>query len=148
MTNSPHRNHPTKSEDKRLRALMEQLDYLFSVNNFDRHLIYKKEDNGDVAADISIEIPYQRITISIYPCFWTHTKEEQREFILHEYCHTISRPLNDIACDLLDGKLITKDQRKDAWEEVTSRTAQLLDAQLRGRNKYARIAYAKYLTAK
>ena len=124
---------------------MEQLDYLFSVNNFDRSIIFKKEDKEDVSADISIDIPYQRLTVNIYPVFWTHSRKEQREMILHEYCHTVSRPLNDVACDLQDGKLITKTQRKEAWEEVTSRTAQLLDAQLRGRNKYARVAYEKYL---
>lgn len=137
--------HPTKKEKDRLYALMEQLDYLFSINNFDRSITFKKTDHKGVAADISIDIPYQCITINIYPTFWTHTRKEQREFILHEYCHTVSRPLNDVACDLMDGKLITKIQRKDAWEEVTSRTAQLLDAQLRGRNKYAKIAYEKYL---
>ena len=140
--------HPTKQEEKKLFTLMEQLDYLFSVNNFDRHIAFKEKENpenAEVAADITIEIAYQRISIRIYPCFWEHTRKEQREFLLHEYCHTIPHPLNVLACDLREGKMVSMEQRRDALEEVTSRIALLLDAQLRSRNKYARIAYEKYL---
>lgn len=138
--------HPTKREEARLMALTDQLEYLFAVNNYDRSFVWKQQDTPElVGADVTISIPYQRITICVYPVFWTHTLREQREMILHEFCHTIIQPIQNVATDLFEGKFRTEKERIDAVEHATSRVAQLLDAQLRGKNRYARIAYEKYL---
>lgn len=137
---------PSKRQKQKCIDLIEQMDFLFSTNNYTRTLNFGENKPEEyVAADVTINIPYQRIHINIYPAYWEQDKYAQRMSILHEFCHAIVKPLQDVCFDLQEGKLRTTADRKDAVEHVTSRIAQLLDAQLRGRNKYARDAYEKYL---
>ena len=137
--------HPTTKEEKRLMAFTDQMEYLFAVNNYDRSFTYKEQDSEGVGAEVEINVPYQRINIAIYPIFWKHTLKEQREMILHEFCHTVIQPVQAVARDLFEGKFRTEQERKDAVEQSTSQVAQLLDSLLRGRSLYARKAYEKYL---
>lgn len=140
--------HPTRVEEKRVFDLLEQLEYLFMVNGYSRSVSFKKTDVGVTAADVSIDRSYQRIHISIYPIFWEEDLQDQRKALLHEFCHTVTVPVQEVGEDLLKGKLRTSDELQKAVEETTSRVENLLDAQLRGRNRYARIAYKKYITTK
>ena len=137
--------HPNKKEEKRLMAFTDQMEYLFAVNNYDRSFTYKELDSDDLCAEVELTVPYQRINIAIYPIFWTLTLKEQRELILHEFCHILIQPVQTVAWDLFEGKFRTEKERKDAVEQSTSRVAQLLDSLLRGRSSYARKAYEKYL---
>lgn len=122
------------------------MDFLFSVNNFDRGIVFKSNDDGDdTGASVLLDIPYQRITVNIFPLFWENKLKDQREMILHEYCHIIVHTLQRVTNDLSEGKFRTHKEIRDAVEECTSRFTMLLDAQLKGRNKYARVAYEKYL---
>lgn len=138
------KKHPTNKEKKRLMALAEQLDYLFYTSNHDRGFLFNKEDKDGIMAEVRLVDEYQQLTIAIYPLFWTKNAQEQRSALLHEYCHTLSAPMNDLLTDFADDKHVTIHQRKNAWEKVTSRITQLLDAQLRDMNKYAKVAYQKY----
>lgn len=125
----------------------EQFEFLFAVNNYDRSFTYKKTESEDKGAslDVSVDVPYQRIHINIYPCFWEQSLKEQRKQLLHEFCHTIIYPTQIVAEDLFDGEFRTKKEIKNAVEQSTSRITELLHAQLIGRNRYARVAYEKYL---
>jgi len=137
--------HPTPKERKRLAVLMEQLDWLFGVSSYERHLLFKKKDKDGAMAEITIDASYERIVMNIYPMFWEESREEQRAALLHEYCHHVAYPLQLAASLLYKGELVTPNDQEAAVEKTTSRICHLLDAQLRGRNKFARIAYKKYL---
>lgn len=137
--------HPTPKEKKKLDALMSDFDFMFNICGYERNLIFKKESEDESAASICIDVPYQRITLNIFPTFWEHTKKQQREFILHEYCHTIGHPIANLAKDLLDGVFVPKSKIIDMEEEANCKIVHLLDYQLRGMAKYTRTAYAKYL---
>lgn len=139
--------HPTKKEEKRLMDFTTQMEFLFAVNNFDRSFTYKKveSENDGSSLDVSVDIPYQRIHINVYPCFWNESLKEQRKQLLHEFCHTVIYPVQSVANDLFGGKFRTEKEIKDAVEQSTSRITELLHAQLIDRNKYAKVAYKKYL---
>src|SRR3990167_7601545 len=137
--------HPTKKEEKRLMAFTDQMEFLFAVNNFDRSFTWEKTDKEGIAAEVTISIPYQTFNIAFYPLFWTQTLKEQREILLHEFCHSLIVPIQNVASDLFEGRFRTEKERKDAVEESTSRITQLLDALLRRKSLYARKAYEKYL---
>lgn len=142
------KKHPTKAEQKRVTNLLEQLEFLFAVNNFERSLTFMKEEKEEgerLIADVSIDRLYQRILIRIYPSFWNEHIKFQRKALLHEFCHVIIQPIQSVALDLFNGKFRTMKELRDATEESTSKVENLLDAQLKGNNRYARIAYAKYL---
>lgn len=133
---------------KRITALMSQLDFVFHVQNFDRTVVLKKEDYDNRACDIKTDLEYQRIEISIYPCFFENSLEDQRMYLLHEYCHVLLKPLAQVVSNLQDGKLETKEHRIFAVEQTTSAMANILAALLKGRMRYARKAYADYIDAK
>jgi hypothetical protein len=142
---------PNKEERRRLLALMEALDWMFSITNFDRtlHYMHEADDSSpDCIAEVSVTREYQRITISIYPKFWELDAEKQRKALLHEYCHSETEPLQHQAEALRKGHLVTEKQVSEAVEEVTSRMENHLDALLRGRKKFMRDAYAAYLKKK
>lgn len=139
---------PSDRDSRRLRTLIEQFDYFFGTNIYKRTLNFqekKKADSPDCAADIHIDRTYQRMTICIYPVFWTLEREEQRMCVLHEFCHNVPVALQVIAEGLQEGKLYPRPQIEAATEEVTSQITNKLDALLRGRNRFAKDAYAAYL---
>lgn len=134
-----------KQTIKKVRTFLDEIQWLFQINNFDRQIVIKTEADGDLACEITYEEDYQRITIKIFPCFFTNNFQDQRKMILHELCHTITIPSKRLADDLLEGKLKTKDEIRDINERTTSQIENILDALLRGRSKYATQAYRNYL---
>ena len=140
---------PTKTQKRKLVALMEQLDWFYGVSNQERHLHYAKEqdpESPDCTADISVDEPYQRIHITIYPSFWKASEDTQREYITHEYTHYLVQPLQRIAKNLQKGRLHTEKDISDAVEKVTSSVAIMVDALLSGHRRYMLRAYKNYLT--
>lgn len=134
-----------KQTIKKVTRFLDEIQWLFQINNFDRNLIIKKEEAGNLACEVTYEEDYQRITIRIFPCFFINSLQDQRKMILHELCHTITIPSKKIANDLLDGKLKTKDEIADINERATSQIENILDALLKGRSKYATQTYRNYI---
>ena len=71
-------------QTKRIIKFLEEIDWLFSLNNFDRKIILKKEDEENKYGEIIYDEIYQTITINLYPCFFKQKLEEQRKILLHE----------------------------------------------------------------
>ena len=129
----------------RIFALMTELDWLFDYKNYDRGVVFEKQDEKHLAAKVVEDREYQRITIHIYPSFFTESLENQRDYILHEFCHTFTHSLQQIAYDLLNGKLQTEPHIHNANEEATSRITRVISALLEGKKQFARKAFAEYI---
>lgn len=138
----------TKKQKDRVKALASVFDGFFSIKSFERSFVWMNEDNGDgsgVAADISIDFEYQRVTIRVYPAFWKEDIDIQRKMILHEFCHILVARLQHLTEDLLAGKLRTEDEKKKVVEECTSRITHLLEMMMSGYWRDVPKAYAAYL---
>lgn len=137
--------HPTKKEEKKIQQFLKDFQWMFGVQNYTRTLIYSKDNKDEAAAEIRIDEDYQRIRITIYPCFFENTIENQREYLLHEFCHYLTDPIAEIACDLANGKVQTDYNRRFANEKSTSRTTNIIDKLLTDNLTFAKRAYATYL---
>ncbi len=127
---------------------MEQLDWFFGVSGQERHLTYAKEadpHSPDCAADIDINEKYQRICMTIYPCFWGSHPDKQRAYLVHEYTHYFIQPVQSMALDLVEGRHATKEDVQGATEKTTSAVAICIDALLSGHRRYMLKAYKEYL---
>lgn len=119
-------------DKKRLSGFLDIFQFLFGIQNYDREIIYAKEDKEDYAACIDIEDDYQRITLTIYPRFFRNTLVNQKRYLLHELCHYLTDPLFAISCSLRDGNVETKEHVRRANEKSTSSIANILDMLLSG----------------
>ncbi len=147
MLNRMKKEIPTKKQKNALVELLNELDWMFSLKNHERTLVYMKEndpDSPDCAADITITEDYMRIKIRIYPNFWEFPPHNRRMFLLHEMCHTIVQPIQREAKELRIGNLRTQEQVTFATEKVTSNITIILDDLFRGGRRFIRNAYAKY----
>jgi len=64
---------------RKIKDLLFDLDWMFGTAVFDRELLYVKEDEEGKIAQITVEEDYQRITIRLYPLFFTKDLVEQRK---------------------------------------------------------------------
>lgn len=136
---------PSEHEAKRLIDLLEGLQWMFGVQNYERSITYKESDADNYLATVKQEEDYQRISIEIYPAFWKESREDQRKTILHEFIHTWLHPLHYEACKMLEGKFSNKEMVRFAVERGTSSVENVVDSLLRGKLRYATKAYDKYL---
>jgi len=130
---------------QRVINFLTDIEWLFGIQNFDRKLTFKNEDDGGKEAEVNFDEEYQRITVKIYPCFWGESLADQRKALLHELCHSITLPSKVLFWDFIDGKATTKDHANDVNERATSQIENILDGLLRGRFKYAKRAYSEYI---
>lgn len=129
----------------RIWELTYELEQLFGLQNWDRLYGRSSVDEEGKAAEILVNEKYQRVTITLYPAFFRESIRQQAAALVHEFCHYFSDPLNQIAHDLLDGKLHTLAHVQHANELSTSRMAQLIDFLLRDKRPKARKAYAQFI---
>lgn len=78
---------PSKKQRKRLIQLLDDLMWLFSVQNMERAVSFKETQKGIRLAEVEIEENYQRLTIDIYPLFWDSSLKDQRKTIITEFVH-------------------------------------------------------------
>lgn len=143
------KKHPTKKEEKRVMDLISEFEYLFSVQNFERHIkILHEETPNSPVASMKTELDYQRITLTLYPAFFKESLKDQRKTILHEFIHAWVEPLVFEGSKPLKGLFTSEDLIRERMEEVTSKVENVLDAVLDGRKQYARKAYKAYLSKK
>jgi hypothetical protein len=134
---------------QRVIKFLEDIEWLFAIQNFDRQLTFKKTEDGEKAAEITFDERYQNIKVKIFPCFWEEKVEDQRKILLHELCHSITLPSKTMFYHFLDGEeTFTKTQADEINEKATSKIENILDGLLRGRMAYARRAYADYVKVK
>ena len=140
-----------KHNTKRIIELLEQTDWMFETNNFERHLVdveVQPEGQEELTALVIPSLNYKELTIKLYPYFWELSLEKQREALLHEMVHVITHESKMIASNLLEGEFHTLKEIKDINEKETSAITHLLDSLLRGYIKYAKRAYKDYLKKK
>lgn len=131
---------------KKIEQLLDQLQYVFQVQNYDKEIVILSKDN-DAMAEILFDEEYQRITIYIYPIFFKHKESEQRKALLHELCHTITIPQKRQFVNYIDGEnTVTKDTITQTMERATSQIENILDKLFQGKMDYAKKAYNNYLT--
>lgn len=130
---------------KEIQDFLGVFQYMFGIQNFDHEIIKEKEDYNDRMAFVTTEHDYQRVTIRIYPLFFTKTKKEQRKALIHELCHTLIVQSKRDAYALLDGKLVTHDAIDDHNEEATSKIENIIDGLLQGRFTQEVKTYKKFL---
>lgn len=139
-----------KKIPKRISNLLIDLQQVFGVQNYDRTYTLEKKNKehasgGDLAASITIDDEYQRLHIRIYPCFFDNSFENQRQYILHEFCHLLTDDIYDVSFKLLTGVHHTREQTRTANEKSVSKTMNIIEALLLGKMSYAREAYKAYL---
>ena len=108
---------------------------MFGIKYYDRGIVYKKEDKDGIAAEISYDEPYQRVTIYIYPSFFKETILDQKKALLHEFCHLITLPSKVLTYKIIDGGHVSFDEAKNENERATSKIENLIDALLNNRLK-------------
>jgi len=134
-----------KKEKQRIINFLNSIDWMFQTNNFDKELIWQKEDKDNIQAEIIIIEKYQKLEVYIYPRFFKEKLESQRKILLHELCHILTDKQKSCSWDLLSGKLKTFDEIKHINEQSTSQIENILDGLLQGRLTYAKKAFNKYL---
>lgn len=122
------------------------LSDMFDVGTYDlRVTLLREESEAGTACEVNVEQDYHRINIRIFPLFFTKPRTEQREFLLHEFCHTVTWDLFKLLTDLKDGKHVTEHQIKEHNERATSRMTHFLNGMMQGHYKRSRKAYKEFL---
>ena len=132
-------------QTKRIIKFLEEIDWLFNLNNFDRKITLKKEDDENKCGEIIYDEIYQTNTINLYPCFFKQKLEEQRKILLHELIHSITLPSKIAMTELLNGYLITPQRINSINEIETSKIENIIDGLLQNRLSYSKKAYKNYL---
>lgn len=78
---------------------------------------YNDED-PDTRASCNPNSIYKFANITFMPKFFTDDKDGQENSVVHELLHIVVEPLAVLYRYLLDGKLVTRQQYRDAMEEV------------------------------
>lgn len=129
----------------RVYTLMKELQMMFGVQNFDRSFCYKKADKDNIAMSIDIDDEYQRIHLCFYPSFWRDSAADQRQHLLHEFCHTLTHELVNRLDDFKRGTLVTPQQIKATNERATSKMTNIVENILLGKEGDVRKAYAQFI---
>lgn len=133
---------------KHTRDLVKKLTRLFALENYDRSFQYPKEDYEGTAASVHIEEDYQRVCIKLYPVFFKDSAENQKKYLLHEFCHTITHELVNMCDKMINGTFISRDQIKTGCERTTSKATIIIENLLLGYEPAASSAYRTFGTKK
>jgi len=113
----------------RANKLLTEMSWLFGVDKFETRLKISKENSLEdehIAATVSTDTDYQRISITLYPPFFRGSLEDQRGYLIHELTHIFTNNLLDIADDLRVGKLVTQKHLQSENEKATSKITLLI----------------------
>lgn len=136
---------PTKKDREFVMGFLEDIQWLFAIQNYERSVVFKEEADGVSFADITVMDDYQRVQINIYPRFWEESREYQIKIIMHELVHTWIYPIQRIADNLFEGKLETEEHIRHALERTVCSVENAVHGLLLGRYRYSRDAYKKWL---
>lgn len=88
-----------KSEKKKAAQWFSDVASCFGMANcLTSFSVKDKDHSGDDAdiarcADVSFELPYRSISLSLYPEFWNQSWNEQKRILLHEAMHCAITPM-------------------------------------------------------
>lgn len=128
-----------------VRNLVKKLSLFFGVQNMDREIRYMNDDDGDIVSYIQYEEDYQRITLKIYPVFFEKTRSTQAKCLLHEFCHTITIPVQEAAINLLNGKFHSERDIRERSEKSTSQIENILHDMFVYGMKDMKDSYSEYI---
>ena len=128
---------PQEKDKKRIRGYLQEARKTLFLSHWDFSLEFAKEDviekGYNVDAECSAKWEYEEATITRYPCFWKSTPEYQRRVVFHEVAHCITQPINIIYRAMINGKIITDDEKCRLNEWMTSKIAVIaLDRNTKG----------------
>lgn len=129
----------------KVKKLVPKFIDFFNLKTFAFTLLFpKQKEKAEVLADIDTENRYQRITLSVYPRFFTEDEKEQRKTLVHEFCHTVLHDLEMCAWDLRNDKAVSKSHIEHTVEATTSKLENMFDRLLSDGGEL-RKAYKDYL---
>lgn len=140
------KKHSKDKAKKKVLKFLEDLEWMFDYNNYEKSIVFKEEDKDEIACEVVEDWDYRRITIKVFPTFFTHSLKDQRKFLLHELCHSYSNKIYQQLHEIINhGKFISWNSVKQNNEECTSRITETISRLLEGNLRYAKRAYSDYL---
>lgn len=139
-----------KKIQKNIIDFLEEIGWLFEINNYQKFIVFKKEDFEEedkykYLADIEVRNDYKDMLINIYPKFLKENKEQQCRTLIHELSHTFTHESKTNAINLLNGKLVIEDKIRYDNERLTETISDLIFNLAQGNRKYVNGAIKKYL---
>ncbi len=94
--------------------------------------IHKEKDfqTPDVAARINPRNCYRSASLEVFPPFFKEDEDGQRAIIVHELCHILTGIQQGLVNTARRGTQVTDAESQYAFEEETSRFAQIIDSLL------------------
>ena len=132
-------------KEQRVLNFLDAVDWAFGLNGYEKHIILKKVDSENMAAEIVYREDYQAVEIGLYPLFFTQTLKEQRKCLLHELCHAITLQSKGALHDTLKGLLITPKRIREINETETSKIENIIHRLITGGLGYLKQGYKDYL---
>jgi len=118
--------HEKPARKKFVSEQVGRLKKLFFLDGWTIHINYFKDNQGEAAAKMTTEWNYRRATLSIYPRFWDESEDEQKDILVHEFCHVLVAQPFLIIDNLREGYAFSENQIEDIHEHVTSWIAQII----------------------
>ena len=114
---------PFKPTDAQKAEVSEALRFWRNVLFLNHYRITPQYDaydeaDPDVRAKCDPNSIYKFATITFMPGFFRDTKSGQESSVIHELLHIVLEPLAMLYRYLLEGKLVTRQQYRDAIEEA------------------------------
>jgi len=138
----------TKKQQVKIRRFLDDIQWLFQINNFEKIIEFSDKPNGDdtgTTALITYDESYQYIKLKVYPSFFDESEQSQLKMLIHECCHCITLNSKHAMLDLLNGKLITDQRITEINEAETSKMENILHGFMTGKYSYAKKACQNYL---
>lgn len=115
--------------EKEVKEIVYLLENIFEVSMWERVISFEKnpdKEDEDLLADITVWHDYRKYSLRIYPKFFTETRYSQVKTLIHEFCHIPTTLSVDLSYELLNGKLVTKENIRQASEATTSWFEQII----------------------
>ena len=115
---------PTEKQKKNVTKFITKWRDILFLQEWDFKTSYHaQEDERGASASTRGKWIYRDGAIDIYPRFFEATLEEQSLVILHELCHFLTNPLDELALQASSGVVVTSEHREDIREMVTTQIA-------------------------
>ncbi len=122
---------PSQKQKNATKKLLNELKEKLLLSEWDMTLSFLAEDSKDYMAEALIDGKYLRATVRVYPIFWKESEKEQREALIHELCHIISHPINDVWEQFTNGRHVAMAEMEKLNEQMTTRIERIAIKALR-----------------
>lgn len=78
-------------------------------------------DDYGALCDVHADTVYFKAHIRVYPAWFNAPNDVRVHSIVHELCHCLTQQLWDLAGELMNGRLVTEKEVREAVERLTQR---------------------------